>query len=287
MKKIQNKALLLIVLMITMLLSAVLVLGVTPKVYDKAQLFSSAELEALESRANELSERLQLDIVIVTTNENEDKTSRAYADDFYDQNGFGYGTEADGVLLLINMEDREVYISTCGKAIQYLTDARTQNILDKIYISLGDEYYKDAAETFLKQLEYYVAEGIPQNQNTQFESSGTVPVRENTLGNTYTSQKTTLSMEQKLLIYLLISFAVGGISVGIMAMNNRGVSTTNQSTYLRDNALNIYNKQDQHVNTTVTHVTIQTDSGSSSSAGRSTVHRSSSGRTHGGGGRKF
>lgn len=262
----------LLLLMLSALVSMLVIsaLGVSPKVYDKAQLFSAQEMEALEARANAFAERLQLDIVIVTTNENDGKTSRAYADDFYDQNGFGYGADADGILMLINMEDREVYISTCGIAIRYFTDARIESVLDRVYPFLGEAKYAEAADVFLSQVEYYVGVGIPSNQYTAPEGGGGLK---------------SVDPVKRIIISLLIALGVGGVTVGIMAMHNKGTSTVNHSTYLQSNSFNLINSQDIHVNTSVTHVTISSSSGSG--GGRSSTHSSSSGRSHGGGGRKF
>ena len=66
------------------------------KVYDYANLFATEELEQLEGAAKTLSETYQLDVGIVTTNDAEGKTAEAYADDFYDNNGYGYGSNAHG-----------------------------------------------------------------------------------------------------------------------------------------------------------------------------------------------
>ena len=70
------------------------------KVYDYANLFSTEELEELEATAKTLSETYQLDVGIVTTNDAEGKTAEAYADDFYDNKGYGYGSNAAIVLVL-------------------------------------------------------------------------------------------------------------------------------------------------------------------------------------------
>lgn len=267
-----------LLMILFVLFSGVNVLAASPMVNDKAELFSASQREELEAKASQMTERLKLDIVIVTTNENDGKTSRAYADDFFDYNGYGYGGGEDGLLLLINMEDREVYISTCGIAIQYFTDERINSILDKVYTYLSDGKYSEGADEFLSQVEYYVNKGIPQNQYTKDESTGQIIDRYE--GNPEGSK---VSLGTRILICLGISVAVGGIVVGIMAMNNRGVSTTNQDTYLDRNSFNIVNSQDRHYDTRVTHVTIN----NSNSSGGSTTHRSSSGRSHGGGGRKF
>ncbi|MFA5522954.1 MAG: TPM domain-containing protein [Tissierellales bacterium] len=272
-----------IILTISLLLSTLFEINayaVDQKVYDEADLFSVTEKEALQMKASDLSQRIMLDIVILTIDDNKGKTTSDYADDFYDENGFGYGENYDGLILLINLDDRDVYISTLGKAIKYFTDDRIDSILDKVYIFLSEENYGDGADTFLDEVEYYVQKGVPSNQHSYDENTGI-----STKGNINTSTSQKESLINRLLIYLLISIGIGGVSVGIMALNNKGKTITNQNTYLDSNSFKLITKLDRHVNTSVTFVRINTDSGSK--GGRSTTHRSSSGRSHGGGGRKF
>lgn len=256
-----------ILAMILILATGLFAYGVLPQVSDEAGLFSNQEMEEIEKAALDLRDKLQLDIVIVTTNDNKGKTSRDYADDFYDEGGFGFGDDADGVLLLINMEDREVYISTTGIAIRYLTDARLDSILDKIYTHLGAGDYAEGVRVFLKEIDYYVGLGIPQGQYNQEEK---VPA---TIG-------------QRLISYFFISIVIGAVAVAIMSRSNKGKSTVRENTYMENNSFNIVNSIDRHRDTSVTHVVIQSSS-SKGSGNRSTVHRSSSGRSHGGRGRKF
>ena len=60
-------------------------------------------------------------VYAVTTDDAQGKSATAYADDFFDE----HSTEQeDGVALLIDMDNREITISTCGIAIRYLTDSR-------------------------------------------------------------------------------------------------------------------------------------------------------------------
>lgn len=276
MKIMKYKVLLPVLMVVLMLFGTCQLWAAPPKVNDQAGLFTAAEITAIESAAVQLSEKLAMDVVIVTTKDTGGKSSQDYADDFYDQNGYGIGDEADGALLLINMQDREVYISTCGQTIRYLTDARIDRILDAIYTDLGEGNYAKAVNSFMEELDYYVGLGIPQNQYNQDENGVVSPY------------KPPMSAGEKIGIYLLISLLIGGIVVGIMAAGNKGHATTNQNTYLENKALNILSRQDQHINTSVTHVTINTNNGGSSSGGgRSSTHTSSSGRSHGGGGRKF
>ncbi len=274
----KSRTILLVLLLAVMFLSGTQVLAVIQKVYDQAELFSVSQKEDLQRKAEELSESLKLDMIIVTIDDSKGKTSREYADDFYDENGFGYGEKADGVLLLIDMANREIYISTCGKGINYLTDARIESILDSIYPHLTNESYSDGAMAFLSSVEYYVQQGLPTKQYTQEPAQ--LPKDEQS----QLPVETEFRRANRILIYLMIAFTIGGISVIVMAANNKGVSSTHANTYLQNNSFNLLDRQDRHINTRVTHTTINTNSGGSSS---STTHRSSSGRSHGGGGRKF
>ncbi|MBM6837148.1 TPM domain-containing protein [Clostridium saudiense] len=54
------------------------------RVVDRASLFSSEEIVSLENSINDISTRYEMDIVIVTTDDVEGKSSRDYADDFFD-----------------------------------------------------------------------------------------------------------------------------------------------------------------------------------------------------------
>ena len=59
---------------------------------------------------------------MVTTDSLNGKTPEAYADDLYDNNGYGFGTDCDGVLLLVSTEDWDWHLSTCGYGMTAITD---------------------------------------------------------------------------------------------------------------------------------------------------------------------
>ena len=81
--------------------------GQKERLADEAGLLEPAEQAEIEEELDRVSEKYQCDVVIVTTDTLMGKTPRAYADDYYDFNGYGYGSEKDGVLLLVSMEDRD------------------------------------------------------------------------------------------------------------------------------------------------------------------------------------
>ena len=100
-------------------------------VYDDAGLLTTEEGTAVNDEITTLKEK---------TEDAGGKTSVEYADDFFDE----HSTEAeDGVALLIDMDNREIYLSTCGKAIRYLTDSRLDSILDDAYNEVSEEKYAE------------------------------------------------------------------------------------------------------------------------------------------------
>jgi uncharacterized protein len=242
------------------------------RVYDQAALFSDQEEAQLELAISEIRAELFLDPVIVTVADTGGKRSREYADDFYDDGGFGIGAERDGLLLLINMESREVYISTSGTAIDIFTDARIESILDALTPALSEAAYYRAGAVFLDEVSAYGRAGIPEGQYRVDES-------ELSFGGRF---KKSLSRSP---VYLLISMVAAAIAVGIMAARNRGLAKTTAFTYLDKNSFAVVKSHDHLMNTHIRKTKLQ--SSSAGGGGRSTTHRSGSGRIHGGGGRRF
>lgn len=85
-----------------------------PRLADQEELLTTEEQEELLARLDEISERQQCDVVIVTVASIEGKTATEYADDYFDYQGYGYGEKSDGILLLVGMKERVWAISTHG-----------------------------------------------------------------------------------------------------------------------------------------------------------------------------
>ena len=74
-----------------------------PRLVDEADLLSDSEESRLLTTLDEISERQNCDVVVVTVDTIGDSTATEFADDFYDYNGYGAGENRDGILLLISM----------------------------------------------------------------------------------------------------------------------------------------------------------------------------------------
>jgi uncharacterized membrane protein YgcG len=87
----------------------------------------------------------------------------AYADDFYDYNGYGFGANNDGCLLLVSMEDRDWWISTTGYGITALTDAGIEYIGDEFVSYLSDAEYAKGFDMFADLVDKFVTQAKEGN----------------------------------------------------------------------------------------------------------------------------
>lgn len=244
-------------------------------VFDEAWLMTESEISELNAQIHSMKEKTDWDIFAVTTNDAQGKSSMEYADDFYDMRT---AEDSDGILVLIDMDNREIYISTCGNAIRYLTDQRIENILDDgfYYVSNGD--YFRCLSAMLESAAYYYEAGIPENQYNYDVETGAV------------SEYRTLTWMEVVPV-LLLSAGAGLAIYFIVVRSYRMHGGRNDYPYMKYGKVDLIDYEDRFINQSVTHHRIQTNHGGGgghrSSGGRSSVHRSSSGRSHGGGGRRF
>lgn len=251
------------------------------KVVDQAGLFSAGEVEQLQALCAQAVEETGLDVVIVTTEDAEGKTARAYADDYFDYNGYGTGSDYSGILFLIDMDNREIYLSTCGLAIRYFTDWRIERMLDDLYLYVSEGDYNGAGRAFTQQVKNYVAAGIVEDQYNYDTETGE--------SDSYHRENVWQQLGKKALVAIPIAavlMAVVGLYV--KAANGKKV-TVQENTYLINNSFHIAEQRDMFLRESVQRRRIQNNSsgGGGSGGGRSSTHSGSSGRSHGGGGRRF
>jgi uncharacterized protein len=127
----------------------------TEKVYDFADVFTEKQEKALYKKIKNYIKFNNMDMAIVTISENNKNSAMDYADDFYDYNDFGIGDERDGILMLIDMDTREVWISTTGKAMMVYDSYTIDKMLDGIFRKspLTDSYW--CAKKFVSVSFYY------------------------------------------------------------------------------------------------------------------------------------
>ena len=239
------------------------------KIYDFADLYTDEEEKNLYSAVYDYTQRRNLDLVIVTINDNFESTQE-YADDFYDYNNFGYGTDRDGLLFLVDMENRYVYISATGGAMSLYPDNECDMITEQVYTYFSDQNYYDGTYQMIKTLDTYY--------EISYNDSNIDEYKYNTADVNY--------------LYVFI-FAIVCTIIGIVILIKRNdlvkVATTSEEYYDKGSK-GVHRIKDVVIGHHVTKHAIEHDTGSSSHGGGFSGgggHISSSGSSHTGGGHKF
>ncbi len=255
-------------------------------VFDRADLLDKSQEKELTEKAQSLSVQYQADFVLVTTDDAKGKTAQAYADDFYDEHKFGYDEEyGRGLLLLIDMDNREVWLSIDGDrdaAVHRLfPESVCQSLIGQAAEYLPDDAY--GAFTVLLDGAQTVFSGGTKDEvfggyEDEFFDNGYDGIESLPPG---TTQQPVKRWYQRLsIVPVVIGIAAGAVAVLIMRKNTGGTMTVGNSTYEVRSAKRIVAQNDQLVN--VRHTTRHLDPPPSAS-----THTSSGGHTHGGGGSHF
>lgn len=243
------------------------------RVYDYADVLTDDEEEMLRSQIAEAQERLRMDIVIVTIYESVEGEEadaiygspywelnmETLADDFWDENGFGYNKdfEGDGILLLHNWYEGQngEHLSSSGKAEQRLSVDDIDRIIDPVSMYYGTDPYKAYSK--------FVDEAVSVLG-----------------GSRYTG-----------FVYWLVTFLIATVTAFIYAFailkTDKAKNTTTASTYVAGGKPVMRVSRDDFIRKHVATRHVPRDSGSSGgSSGGGGHHTSSSGASHGGGSRR-
>ena len=115
------------------------------QVIDNANLFNPNEVIQMIDTIGRIELNHQVDIVVLTTNDVPTDYSEEmwrvhnYADDYYDNGNYGMGPDNSGMLILLDMHNRVMWLSTGGVMIEYINDAREEAILDDMIKILRDK----------------------------------------------------------------------------------------------------------------------------------------------------
>lgn len=276
-----------ILLLLTLLLSAALPVYGTEEprdyVVDNAYLLTSEEEEELQVWIAEYMAELKLDIVIVTTYGSGGKGVQAYADDFYDRNGYGYGIHKTGILLLIDMESREWYMSTCGDAIYMFTDYGLDQLGQEILPWLSEGEYYRAFLAWISALSPYVK---AYEAGSSVDGYVSPDEYESPYGEEiyYYDEHVGVSLAP-FPIALIFGLIAAFITILVMRSKmNTAKLQRNAENYLKDGSFRLHQRSDMFL---YSRVSRRAKPKNNTSGGGSSVHRSSGGIRHGGRGGRF
>lgn len=244
-----------------------------PRLSDAADLLSDSEEAVLQDKLDEISERQQVDIVVVTAASLEGASAMEYADDFYDYYGYGFGEGRDGILFLISMEERDWHITTTGYGITAVTDAGLAYMSERFMDDLKEGNYAAAFTTFAELCDDF----ITQARNGEPYDTGNLP-------------QEPFWFAGNLGIALVIAFVMSLIATGIMRSRLKTVQSQSEADdYIKENSMRLTKENELFLYRKVERrkKPERNNSSDSDSSGGSSTHTSSSGTEHGGGGGKF
>ena len=245
------------------------------RVFDYAEKLTEKEEEKLREKIAKAEKFCGCDIVIVTLDESLEEYAKSYedkvgvvepyqytmvfADNFYDENKFGYNAPyGDGTILLDNWyreADGRIYswMSTTGK----VQEAYSSQMIDETLDICMENVDEDPAYAYGRFVELVAAQMGPYDPELSTVGSAA-------------------------------SWAIGLVAALIFYLVNhggrRGKKTVTSSTYVQGGRPEFRDKQDIFITKTVTRRRIQTSSSGSGFSGGGGSHRSAGGHSHGGGG---
>ncbi len=258
--------------LIAIMLALFLIPGVSSTAYatgeaiyfnDDAGIVSAEDVNEINSRLADISKQQKCGVYLLTTDNFNGQSPQTFADDFYDENELGYGSNHSGILLAVNFDSGDWVISTAGSGISVFTDAGQEYLMDRVTADLRDNpaaafsVYADQCENFLVQ----AADG-------EAYDNGNMPRDFNLI----------IDIAIGIIIGVVIAFIVVGRQKAALRTVRRQTAARD---YMKSGSLKMTASSEQFLYNTVDHIEKQSNSGGSS------THQSSSGMNHGGSSGKF
>lgn len=225
-----------------------------PLVTDDADIIPDDVEAELLARCEMIAEEYEMEVAIHTTPDFGGLIAEAYADDYYDFNGYGYGDNDDGMLVVYKPGEegeREIYITTHGNGSSFFFQGIREGIITDMKDYLIAEDYEKAFNTYLDRAEEQLKPGTPVIW---------------------------------FFVLALVGAVVGLLITGSMTAKNKSVVAQNQAkVYTRQGSMTVTGAQDVYAYSFVDTRPKQTSDNSDDDS----THTSSSGRTHSGSGAKF
>ena len=231
------------------------------RVVDDADILSTAKESELKAQLDEISSRQGMDVAVVTVvNLGDYDSVEAYADDYYDKNGYA----DDGILLLVSMKERKWHMSTKGFGVTAFTDAGLEYVSEQFQGNLSDGDYSKAFQTFASTCDEFIS----QAKSGKAYDVGNMP-------------KKPMSP-----VWIPISLGIG-IFIAFVVTSSMRASLKSvalkktASDYVQKDSLRLTRSRDIYLYQEIMRTERPKESESSDGGGSST-HTSSSGSSHGG-----
>ncbi|MDF2907664.1 MAG: hypothetical protein K0R34_2985 [Herbinix sp.] len=262
-------------------------------VYDEAGLLSTSETLDLEQLCIDYGNDAGIDIMILTHDDSNGVYAEDYIENFEDQLPVG-----DRVYLLIDMNERVVFMEGYGTAETYIHSKRIDTIIEEITPDLSNGNYYEACAIYIERSAAYMSDDSELNYDHDY-TAGTPQSNDPNAPNydeTWPSDRNPGSSEfidiiSNVWVQLIASIVIGIITVSIMAYHSGGRMTAGSTNYIEQNNSGLIGRRDDYVRTQVTRIrrpqNNPNNGGGGFNAGGFRGGMSGGGRSHSSGGGKF
>jgi len=232
-----------------------------PPIVDGAGYLDGSEFAELTEKLEAIRQKYDFEVAIVTEVEMSGYDAMSSADDIYDYNGYGGGENDDGIMLYICSSTREYHITTHADGLRVFNENGIDYLKKNIQPCLENNDYYHAIDTFASLSD----ELLEMAENGK-------PFNKKQLSTTYIL----FVVGCGLLIPLILAWIMTTIKVGQM---KTAVENDYARNYVKPGSKRLDVSRDIFLYSNIVKTEKpKNDSGS---------HKSSSGRTHGGGGGSF
>lgn len=283
---------------------------------DSAELFSEDESKTITKISEAFAFNSDFSVAVVTTDNAEGKTAQEFAENYYDSLIFDSGWSENGFLILIDMDNRELYFSTAGECILTYSDSAVESVIDSGYEYISEGYYGDCVVAMLECAEdiynncdsdnYYIADtddfycGVSEFEDSLVLYDGkwyeVSPYGEWIYAGEYDDYNSSGSQGGfdfgNFLIYLIIALVIAAVSVFAVKSQYKNIGKGDEFN-ADDIMLDLTHSTDNIISRNVVTTRVPRNNNNRPGGriggigGGSSVHRSGGGIRHGGGGRKF
>ena len=246
-----------------------------PLIVDDAGLLSEEQKDALEKKAEEISERQGCNVIVYTTSDLGVYNATEFSDEKIKE--YGSGNDNDSILLLIyykgpGASENYMELNRMGYGIEAVTDYGMEHVFDVIESDMSQGRFDRAIQKYLETAD----DLLTQARN----------------GEPYDVPKRKPNYVLIWIIALLLGFLFSLLPLASMKSKIQNVSKkTAAANYVRDGSMNLATNRDifLYANTATRVINTGSSGGrpSGGSSGGSTTHISHSGSVHASGGRHF
>jgi uncharacterized protein len=252
------KTKLLAVIFLIVFLSSPLYTQAQSRIVDNAGILSAGEIAELQRLAETIAANYSFDLVIVTEKDI-GVPPENYADDFFDNNGYGLGEDRDGCLFLRVTGSRDYWFGTSGRGIKILNSAAFNKLDSTVAPYLENNAYAGAFRAFINEWETFLALDASGRSYNIFYKYNIILV----------------------VIAWVLSLLIGlAVVLSWKKQMDTALVKEQADSFIIPGSLAFTKQEDRFLYSRVTKIARP----KSTSSGSSGVHRSSSGRRHGGGG---